>query len=364
MRKGIGFFIVLLLVTLALLAPSASAVNYGHTLYSSPSNHVEYARAIKLANGKLLVAFNIMYSEWDGRLRFYKSVDNGETFSFVTEFADPTYSWIGAPAILEISPGTILLSYNIDTPNNQPPAGQIIKVWKSTDEGASWTFLATVEDGTNWCWEPEFAISSDGKLQLYYSYAGTTMDMLQQNIVRRESSDGGVTWSSRVTAVGNSRNHVGMPRIVKGGSTYYMAVEYYEDLGGVRIVTSTDGKTWSSVASAPPMDKDNDGWMFSTPALTYVNGVLIGMGKRYADWYLPFPFFYDENDGKVVLYSKDGGQTWKEMAAPFTIQFADDSSNWSPTLLPLSNTQLFMITNSDTASAHRIMYDTGPISTP
>jgi Neuraminidase (sialidase) len=248
--------------------------------------------------------------------------------------------------------------------DNDHALGQTIKVWKSTDEGASWTHLATPEPGGMWCWEPEFAISSDGKLQLYYSYAGTTMDMLQQNIVRRESSDGGVTWGNRVTAVGNTSNHVGMARVVKGGSTYYMAVEYYEDKGGVRVVKGTDGKTWSSVATAPAMDKDNDGWMFSTPAITYVNGALIGIGKRYADWHLPFPFYYDENDGKVVLYSKDGGKTWKEMAAPFQIQYNDDSSNWSPTLLPLSNTQLFMITNSDTSSAHRIMYDTGPISTP
>jgi hypothetical protein len=363
MSKKFALSVVLLFVLLTLLVSSVSAVNYGHTLFSSSSNHAEYPRALKLANGKILVAFPIYYGSNNSAIRFYRSTNNGETFSFVTEFRDAEPLDIGAPALIESPAGTLLFAYNL-MDDNDHALGEKIKVWKSTNEGATWTHLATPEPGGMWCWEPEFVISSDGKLQLYYSYAGTTMDMFKQNIVRRESSNGGVTWGNRVTAVGNSSHHVGMARVAKGGSTYYMAVEYYEDMGGVRVVKGTDGKTWSSVATAPAMDKDNDGWMFSTPALTYVNGALIGMGKRYQDWYLPFPWGYDERNGKVVLYSKDGGQTWKEMTAPFEIQFNDDSSNWSPTLLPLSNTQLFMISNSDTASAHRIQYDTGPISTP
>jgi hypothetical protein len=339
------------------LAPAASAANYGHTLFASAAVHVEYSRVIELASGKLLAVFNAILSDYDGRLLFYESADRGETFSFVTEFRDPTYSFVGAPTILEMPSGSILLAFNIDTPAGEFPAGQIIQVWESTDEGVSWQHRATVENGENWCWEPELTWSSDGKVQLYYSFAGTTMNIFQQVIVRRESSDFGLTWSSRTTAVGDDANHVGMPRVAQGDGTYYLAVEYYEAGGRVHVVRGTDGKTWSSIVSAPAMERDRDGRMFFAPALSYSNGALIGMGKRYVDWSMSAS---DENAGKVLLYSRDSGDTWKEMAAPFQIQFADWSSNWSATLLPLSDAELFMITNSDTPALHGIKYDTGP----
>lgn len=364
--KKVRFMALALVLVSTLLVSIASAVNYGKVLFNKGSNKaVGYSRVIRLSNGNLLAAHTLEKAVNSGAIRFYKSTDNGETFTFVSEFTDNSMGWqIGCPTIFEYSPGTILFAYNLFN-DNAYEQGQVLKVYKSTNEGASWTYLSTPEPNSPpvWNWEPEFAFSSDGKLQLYYSYAPTlkpySLSTFDQWIVRRESTDGGATWSSRINAACTSTDNCGMPRIVKVGSTYYMAVEYYDDSGAVHIMTSSDGKSWSSITSSNTMEKANDGWMFSTPALTAANGVLIGMGLRYKDWI----WGDDENNGKVVLYSKDGGATWKEMTAPFTIVFSGDKTNWSPTLLPLSSSQIFLITSSD-YSAPAIRYDTGPISTP
>jgi hypothetical protein len=220
-----------------------------------------------------------------------------------------------------------------------------------------------VESGV-WNWEPEFVRSSDGKLQLYYSYASTlkqfNLSMFDQVIVRRESSDNGANWGSRTTVLGSLEgDNFGMPRIAKGGNTYYMAVEYYDDSGAVVLATSTDGKSWNTTK---PAMETSSGWMFSTPALTYQNGALFGMGKTYKDsiW------GNDGNHGKVMLKSTNGGASWTEVPLPFEVVTVGEKTNWSPTLLPLSNTSMFLITSSDVPGDGKITerFGTGAITTP
>jgi hypothetical protein len=346
-----------LALSIVLLAPwvATAGSRDGRTLYSSPTNHVEYPRAIQLGKHTILVAFPIYYDVNDSVMRFYQSNDAGRSFRFVTDFRDPEPLDIGAPALMKAPDGSLLFAYNLmDT--NSFRSGQKIKVWRSTDQGATWTHLATPEPGGMWCWEPEFAISLDGKLQLYYSYAGQVMNTFAQSIVRRESSDAGVTWSEPTVAVGDRRNHVGMARVVETEDRYLMAFEHYESFAAVRVVESSDGKVWSSVPSAATMEVPGDGWMFSTPALAYVDGALIGTGKRYYDRAADRTFTSDENEGRVLLRSTDSGRTWEEICSPLAVQFNDFSSNWSPTLLPISKKRLFMITNSDRDDLHRMQY--------
>ncbi len=365
--KTFRFVLMLgVLLSAAFLAPTrASAVNYGKVMFSG-GEHVEYTRVIKLANGNLFAAGNVFYGKNNSAIRSYQSTDNGLTFSFVTEFMDAAESGlaIGAETIYEYPSGSILLAYTVWDDNNQQ-AGEKLKVWKSTNGGVTWVFQAQLEDRTTWNWEPEFALSSDGKLQIYYSFTTVLAwnSIFNQVIARKESSDGGATWGSRITAVGDANNHMGMPRVVKASSSlYYMAFEYYQDSGAVHVISSTDGKTWPTCCGPSMQMPWPNGWMFSTPALAYVNGALIGIGKEYKSH-----VWGDQgNNGQVVLYSKNGGTTWKEMAAPFVIQFTgDDHDNWSPTLLPLSNSSLFMISPTDgSGRPNDIRYDTGTISTP
>jgi hypothetical protein len=341
---------------------TSAATGYGTQIFSGTYKEVGYSRAIKLADGSILAAFTVEYATNSGAIRVYRSTNNGSSFAFLTEFTDNGDGWqIGCPTIFETSPGTVLLAYNKFN-DNAFEQGQKLKIVKSTNNGSSWSAPATIETGV-WNWEPEFARSSDGKLQLYYSYAPTlkanNLSMFDQVIVRRESGDNGSSWGTRITAVGNANDNVGMPRIVKAGSTYHMAFEYYDDGGAVRLASSSDGKTWTGTSAWKTMETSS-GWMFSTPALTALGSTLIGTGKVYKDaiW------GDDGNNGKVVLYSKDGGSTWKEMDSPFIVVFKDDDSNWSPTLLPLSSTSLFMITASDNLSVTTERFGTGPISTP
>lgn len=314
-------------------APRVFAAGTGKIMDTAPE-HVEYTRVIRLSNGTLLAAADYFYSTTNAVIRFYKSTDDGGSFSFLSEFrdtADPSLV-IGTEAIFEYPNGTILMAFIAWNPANEL-AGEKLQVWKSGDGGVSWTFLAQLEDQSTWQWEPEFAISSDGKLQIYYSFTPfkASNSIQSQVIARRESSDGGATWSTRYTAVGDSTHNMGMPRVVKVGSIYYMAFEYYGDAAAVHVVASTDGKTWPCCGTAMQLPAPG-GWMFSAPVLTYANGALIGMGKNYLSQNTTSNH---PQAGNVLLYSKDGGVIWNQMATPFTIDYpGDDHDNWSSALLP------------------------------
>jgi hypothetical protein len=365
LRSTLSLVVAIIVLVSVFLLPGTRvlAAGAGKIMDTAPE-HVEYTRVIRLSNGTLLAAADYFYSTTNSVIRLYRSTDDGNSFSFLSEFrdtADPSLV-IGAETIFEYPNGTVLLAFNAWNPTNEL-AGEKLQVWKSTNGGVSWTFLAQPEDMSTWQWEPEFAISSDGKLQLYYSFTPfkASNSLNSQVIARRESSDGGATWSSRFTAVGDSTHNMGMPRVVKVGGTYYMAFEYYEDGASVHVVASTDGKTWPCCGNAMELPVPG-GWMFSAPVLTYANGALIGMGKNY----------FSRNSasnhpqaGNVLLYSKDGGVTWNQMATPFTIAYpGDDHDNWSSALLPVANgTQLLMVSpTSPTGRPRDVRYGTAPIT--
>ncbi|MCX7842891.1 MAG: hypothetical protein N2489_07445 [Clostridia bacterium] len=359
MLKKFCVLLTTMLTLVCILAMSASVVNYGSSMYFSANKHVEYSRIIKLSDGSFLAAFS---ADDLTSIRFFKSTNNCSSFSAVSTFTDNSDSNlpnIGAQTIFEVTPGTILLAYN-QFDNSTQSKGTKLKIWKSTNGGSTWTFLSQVENLT-WNWEPEFCISSDGKLQLYYSYSGTTMDILAQAIIRRESSDNGNTWSSIATCVGqvgSANQNVGMPRICKKGSTYFMAFEYYDDSACVHTATSSDGKTWSAIGPAVKVPNDSTSfWMLSTPTISSDGTSLFCMGKSY----MKYLWEAAPNNGKVCLRSTDNGNTWSEMDLPFQLQWIDGKGNYSPTLLPLSSSQIFLITNSEN-TGHEIRYGVGAIT--
>lgn len=346
-----------LLVTTAI--PAGSATGDGTLLYSG-GRVANYSRVVPLADGSLLAAHSVEFSDNDGAIRVYRSTDGGASFAFLTQVRDGTGKQIGTPDLVESSPGVVRLAYNRWN-DAAFEDGQDLRIVTSTTGGASWSAPVTLESGV-WNWEPEFARSADGRLQLYYSYASTlksfNMSMFDQVIVRRESADNGATWGPRVTVLGSlNGDNYGMPRIAKAGSTYYMAVEYYDDSGAVVVSTSADGKSWS--ATTRTMEVPGDGWMFSTPELVAVGSTLYGLGKKYND----AGWGADENNGHVMLRSTDGGRTWTEAGLPFRIGFRDEDSNWSPNLLPRPNGRMFLVTGSHVGggATMSVRFGTGPV---
>jgi hypothetical protein len=338
--------LLIALLALTLTVPSAWA-GVGTQLFQGGRN-AAYSRVIKLANGTLLAAHIVEYADNSGEIRIYKSTNNGVSFTFVTAFTDGTGYQIGTPDLIEVAPGTVLMAYNRWNDTNFG-AGEWLKIARTTNEGAAWSIIATVETPPVWNWEPEFGRSSDGKLQLYYSYASSASDTLdatgKQTIARRESADNGVTWSARSIALGTvNGDNFGMARVTKCGNTYYMVAERYDDGAAVTLTTSSDGKTWAGSSSWKQVEKVNDGWMFSTPEIVCANGALYALGLVYNNWF----FGDDENNGLVMLKSTNGGASWTEV--PITVQYDPntDEANYSPTLLPLNSTTMFMITNSNT----------------
>lgn len=320
---------------------------YGSILYQpSAGNHMEYTRAIKLANGNILAITNIKYSTNLWGIRIYRSSDNGVSFSFVTEFRDDDVDWtIGCETIEEVSSGNILLAYTVYNENDYT-AGMQLRIQRSADNGSTWSYVTKVEDGT-WNWEPEFSIAVDGSLQLFYSYSAYDMQIGAQAIVRRESTDGGTTWGDIVLVKGNvgiQYTNVGMPRIAKAADDlYYLMYECYENSTCDQINSSSDGKTFGALDDIGyDVQTPGDQWMCSTPAIAYVDGALIAIGKNY----LNAGSGASPNQGLVALASRDGGATWSETGLPLEIVYNDDHQNWSPDFLPVSDTEYLFITVS------------------
>jgi hypothetical protein len=342
----------------------AAETNHGKLLHE---NAQSYTRVIRLTDRSLLASFH----DTNGMV-FYRSKDEGKSFQFLSRYnerADPKTK-LGGQAMIEVEPGRVLLAFNIYPLKFD--SGQHLKVAESRDDGKTWQVIGEPEPGfTVWNWEPEFIRSADGKLQLYYAWAEKPgmLAIFSQKIVRRESTDGGKTWSQRIVAV-EKDNH-GMPVITKMDGVYYMAVERYQEHGQVFVLTSQDGKTW---AEGSPMLTES-GWMFSTPALTSAGSTLFGMGMYYkkregakrGDEAHP-------RNGQVILRSTDRGRTWTEMPAPFTYTqtvsksaiILDDKykTNWSPALLPLSDKELLLMTTSEITKPRSERWAVGAIPMP
>ncbi|KAH3761344.1 /Sialidase superfamily/BNR/Asp-box repeat protein [Pelomyxa schiedti] len=88
-----------------------------------------------------------------------------------------------------------------------------IEVSWSGDLGGSWSFLSTVELTENiGIWEP-FLIYYGGLLHCFYSREG--LPLSQQDIVEKQSSDDGVTWSDQYYVVSHTDgSRDGMPSVV------------------------------------------------------------------------------------------------------------------------------------------------------
>jgi hypothetical protein len=345
--------LALLSVTVVTGAQAAA----GTQLFQGGRN-AAYSRVVQLSDGSLLAAHIVEYGDNDGEIRLYRSTDGGARFSFVRAYRDGAGRQIGTPDLIEVSPGAVLMAYAV-WDDADFGAGETLKVARSTDRGSTWSVTSVVERPPVWNWEPEFARSSDGRLQLYYSYAASAEDtpdaITKQTIARRESTDGGLTWGPRVIALGSPTGaNFGMARVTRCGGTYYLAAEHYDDGAAVTVTTSSDGKTWAGASGWRVMEVDGDGWMFSTPEIACAGGALYGLGLAYNDW----GFGGDENAGRVMLRSTDGARTWSE--APIVDDYDQDSdeANYSPTLLPLSSTRIFMITNSTT---NQIRYGTATV---
>lgn len=354
----------------------------GTTLYGNTTDDMGfYERMVKLPNGDLLATWNREFpvaTGWSGMksFYFYKSSDGGNTWTHYSTLDPSSYTglsrdkmgmcglYVFPQALGDFPAGTLLFA----TSDWNSSSAYCIHLWRSTDGGATWTLHGNLAPrGTNasTVWEPEFSVSSDGRLVCYYSderQAG-----YDQCLALETSSDGGLTWSNYTIIVGESDpNWVrgqneslwrpGMPRVTKlPNGTYFMA---YENIaaghgGIITCRTSSDGINWGNAANLGTAVTAASGESaYQCPAIACVDD-----GTPYGRLFLRG--MNDSCSPSLCFTSTDGGSTWGLIDAPLTaVRKEAVGSAWSGTFVAIGN-RLIELNNAYNGSYNEIRCGSG-----
>ncbi len=374
-----------MLVTLVMLAtlPLTSALADdadGMTIYGNTTDdQCFYERVVQLPNGDLLATWQREFpitTNWTGMksFYFYKSSDQGKTWSYVSELDPSNYAGLsrnkmGMPGMFvltqslgNLSAGTVLFA----TSDWDVNATYCIHIWKSTDNGATWTLHSNLaaRGGSQSVWEPEFAISSTGQLVCYYSderQAG-----YDQCIALETSSDGGVTWGNYTIIAGEydadwvrgvdpSLWRPGMPRVRQlSNGTYFMA---YENIAGghggiISCRTSSDGINWGSITTLGNTVAASGTSAYQCPEIACIDD-----GSTYGRIFLRG--MNDTCSPSLCYTSTDAGQTWQLIDAPLTaVRKESVASSWSGTFVA-DGSRLIEVNNYYNGSYNEIRCGTG-----
>ncbi|UUZ86406.1 glycoside hydrolase [Paenibacillus sp. P26] len=259
-----------------------------------------YAKIITLknngsANGTLLVTYDqLVYVNGVQVYPIYKSTDNGTTWTHVTDVVPsqnfPGETLTSQPFLYEVpqtvgglAAGTILLAGNIMKADRSTSR---IVIYKSTNQGTSWSLLSTVDTGgpavydpsptstTTTIWEPSLNIDSSGNLVCYFSDERQKANNILQAVSYRRSTDGGLTWGAEgnVAAIPNKSDRPGMITVTRSPNGKYMAVYEVVNRPSQSLNTavvyykfSDDGVTWTANDLGTPIQLSNGRGIGSSP---------------------------------------------------------------------------------------------------
>jgi hypothetical protein len=319
-----------------------------------------YPRLLRLrhsgsANGTI-VASVVTFDGNNGQGAIYSSGDNGRTFSQVGTVADPASAdgkglccatlYELSQRVGELPAGTLLWSASAGQ-DSGAERRMSIRVWASRDHGHTWSYLATPAVAANslGLWEPEFTVTTDGRLMVFFSDE-TDQPAHSQLLVASTSVDG-VHWTARtrIVAAPDPGARPGMANVRRIAAGRYLMT--YEVCGGdygcrVHYRLSADGASWGSVSDLGPTVQANDGSYFAhTPTIAWSptggpQGRLFLVGQIYNN---PDGTPAAGN-GHTVLVSDNGpAGPWHAIASPVDVPSPYDNycPNYSSPLLPLPN---------------------------
>lgn len=363
-----------------------------------------YPRVIRLehsgtANGRMIASVSVSVGgAGTDSAAFFESADGGASFQQVSVLSDPQAAGAGSccaslfelPRALGDQPaGTLLFATTVGMPNKagRSPA---IRVWTSTDQAHTWTYLSSCASAPNapadrGLWEPELSLDARGALHCYFSddSRATTGSHtgFDQTISDVTSTDGGKTWTSRrdviaIPSTPTATYRPGMANVRRlPDGTYLMSYELcgtgIADSCEVRVRTSRDGVDWGAATDPGTVVATPDGkHMFHAPTIAWAPGggphgrvLLIGGLVKDGKGNILRPA-----SGTTVLVNVlDGAGPWSQLDAPVTVGFsaAPDQqelvcNNYSSSLLPSPDGAklLEIATRRDSAGACRAYFGT------
>lgn len=357
-------------------APENAGVAQGGTIYGNETDDLcFYERVVEMDNGALLATwcreFPVVRG-WEGMksYHFYTSTDDGSTWNQISELDPSSYEGLSRDKMgmhdLYVLPqdlgdfpaGTILFATSDWSRESQ----YCIHIWRSTDNGLTWekhSDMAPRSESIGSVWEPEFAVSADGRLVCYYS--DERHPDYDQCLALEISSDGGITWSDYSIIVGSPESdwvrgkdpslwRPGMPRVIKlSNGLYFMA---YENIaaghdGIISCRVSEDGIHWGDPEKLGNVVTAEGSSAYQCPAV-----VCMDDGSIYGRLFLRG--MNDNCSPNQCFTSTDGGETWSLIDAPLTaVRNESVGSSWSGDLLVKEN-RLIELNNAYNGSYNEI----------
>lgn len=316
-----------------------------------------YPRVIRRANGRILAS--IVAGQPGGRLggSIFESTDEGVTFTLVGRIDDPIAkgglccsTLYELPRALGSLPaGTLLWSASIG--GDTPGAPMSLPVWKSVDDGRTWTFLskvvtAGVARSSGGLWEPELSMLDDGTLVCHFS--DETDPAHSQKLVEMTTRDG-LTWSGArpTVALAPVGYRPGMPNVRRTlAGNFLLSYEICGVPGDsctAWVRASNNGLDWGDPANAGTRVVTVDGkHLRHAPTLDFSAApgdkgrfFMIGQMTFAADGSVAAA----ENGSVVFVSSENGARPWYTVPAPIAIPTAYDNfcPNYSSSLLPVDD---------------------------
>lgn len=318
-----------------------------------------YAKIIVLknsgaSNGTQLVTFDKLVLQSGVQVYpIYRSTDNGTSWTHVTDVNPsatfPTLTRTAQPYLFEVTQttgnltaGTILLAGMV-MPTDRSSSRLV--VYKSTNQGTSWSYLSTIDTGgpavydptpsstTTTVWEPSLAIDGNGGLVAYFSDERQKANGVLQAISYRRSTDGGATWGSlvNVSAPTNQSDRPGMITVAKLPNGSYMATfevvnrpSQNQNTAPVYYKISADGLNWGTTTSiGTPIQLADGRGIGSSPYVTWVpSGGPQGMVVVASKWSLTSGGAIDGGQNFYVNYNLGAGP-WERLPMAVTYDATD-----------------------------------------
>ena len=365
--------LLLLMSCLALVAVPGTAhavtTGNGSLVYSPAASSsfdpagTTYAKTVVLKhsgsyNGRILVTYDqLVWVNGKQVYPIYSSSDNGATWTHLSDVVPgndfSTLIKTSQPSLYEVpqatgglAAGTLLLAGNI-MPSDK--SSTRIVVYKSTDHGATWSYLSTVDSGgpavydpsatstTTAVWEPSLGLDSAGALVCYFSDERQKASGILQAVSYHVSTDGGATWGTEgnVTAIANDSDRPGMITVTALPNGKYMATYEVVNRPSTTLNTavvyykfSNDGITWTASDLGTPIKLANGRGLGSSPFVKWVaGGGPNGMVVVSAKWALDSSGNISGGQNFYVNYNLGQGP-WERLPYAVTYDASDTQGGY------------------------------------
>lgn len=344
-------------------AGSGGQILYSPNLASFPDGTAGYPRAIRLDHDgspaqTLVATFAKAGHGVPTTLPIYRSGDGGDTWSQVSTISSNTAGWdIEAPTLFEVprnipglNQGDILAAGTAWSVGDYTT--QKIEVFRSTDAGASWTYLSnctsTVGMPSGWghgIWEPTFLVADDDSLLCFISDERPAGSVTNNQVIGHYSStNGGVTWSSTFTQdvafPGDNLARPGMQTFAElPNGDFVMSYEMCRDATDpdhaceVYIKFSSDGSHWGAPGTAGTLVQTSDSReLLHTPYISWApgggpNGTLLISGQRVVAGPTGNKTVLAESGTVIFANTNLGVGAWTQLEAPVKV---DPTGGYAP----------------------------------